>query len=321
MYALFEDAGKFLAGRVMSEADSSLQVELDSGKRVKVKSANVLLKFEQARPRRAARRGPAPGRRDRPRPGLGIRARRRIRLRRPRARLLRRQGRRRRSRPRRCSACSRRRTTSAASARAGSRRRRKRSSRRRCWPSSARSSSAAQIDAWAQRAGGGRAARRRSASSSTASCSSPTRTPPSTRPWSRPRKRAQRAPLDLLKARRRDRPAPYQFHWRRFLFEHFPKGTAFPALAAPAIKDELPLAGVQAFSIDDSATTEIDDALSVQGLGSGTVVFGIHIAAPGLAIAPDSAARQGRARARCPPSTCRAARSRCCPTTWCRPTR
>ena len=46
---------------------------------------------------------------------------------------------------------------------------------------------------------------------------------------------------------------------------------------------------MQAFSIDDSATTEIDDALSVQGLGSGTVMFGIHIAAPGLALAPDSA--------------------------------
>jgi exoribonuclease-2 len=46
---------------------------------------------------------------------------------------------------------------------------------------------------------------------------------------------------------------------------------------------------VRAFSIDDSATTEIDDALSVQGLGTGTVVLGIHIAAPGLAITPDSA--------------------------------
>jgi exoribonuclease-2 len=45
---------------------------------------------------------------------------------------------------------------------------------------------------------------------------------------------------------------------------------------------------VQAFSIDDSQTTEIDDALSVQGLGTGTVVFGVHIAAPGLAISPDS---------------------------------
>ena len=29
MNALFEDAGKFLAGRVMSEADTSPQVELD----------------------------------------------------------------------------------------------------------------------------------------------------------------------------------------------------------------------------------------------------------------------------------------------------
>ena len=45
---------------------------------------------------------------------------------------------------------------------------------------------------------------------------------------------------------------------------------------------------MQAFSIDDSATTEIDDALSVSGLGQGTVILGIHIAAPGLAIAPDS---------------------------------
>ncbi|MEN9894081.1 MAG: hypothetical protein RLY78_4376, partial [Pseudomonadota bacterium] len=48
------------------------------------------------------------------------------------------------------------------------------------------------------------------------------------------------------------------------------------------------LAPVQAFSIDDSATTEIDDALSVNGLGQGTVIFGIHIAAPALAIQPDS---------------------------------
>ncbi|HMZ01621.1 MAG TPA: RNB domain-containing ribonuclease, partial [Burkholderiaceae bacterium] len=84
--------------------------------------------------------------------------------------------------------------------------------------------------------------------------------------------------------------SPYQFHWRRFLFEQFPKGSGFPAgLGAPAVKDELPLAPVQAFSIDDSATTEIDDALSLQGLGSGTVTLGIHIAAPGLAITPDSA--------------------------------
>ncbi|MBP8091917.1 MAG: RNB domain-containing ribonuclease, partial [Giesbergeria sp.] len=89
----------------------------------------------------------------------------------------------------------------------------------------------------------------------------------------------------------------YQFHWKRFLFDNFPKGTAFPALAAPQPPDDLPLADVQAFSIDDSHTTEIDDALSVRGLGSGTVLLGIHIAAPGLAIAPGDALDQlGRQR-------------------------
>ena len=81
------------------------------------------------------------------------------------------------------------------------------------------------------------------------------------------------------------------------MFENFPKGTAFPALQAPAAKDALPLADVRAFSIDDSSTTEIDDALSVQGLGSGTVTLGIHIAAPGLAVPPGSAIDLlGRAR-------------------------
>ena len=38
MYALYEDAGKFHAGRVMSETESSLQIELASGKRAKVKA-------------------------------------------------------------------------------------------------------------------------------------------------------------------------------------------------------------------------------------------------------------------------------------------
>ena len=100
-------------------------------------------------------------------------------------------------------------------------------------------------------------------------------------------RRSHKAPLDLLTAAGAI-DSPYQFHWKRFLFEHFPKGTGFAPLEAPTIKEALPLAPVQAFSIDDSQTTEIDDALSVQGLGSGTVVFGIHIAAPALAIAPDS---------------------------------
>ena len=50
MNALFEDAGKFFAGRVMTETDTSVQIELESGKRVKVKTANVLLKFDKPQP-------------------------------------------------------------------------------------------------------------------------------------------------------------------------------------------------------------------------------------------------------------------------------
>ena len=50
MYALFEEAGKFLTGRVMSSAEASHQIELETGKRVKVKSAHVLLTFEQPTP-------------------------------------------------------------------------------------------------------------------------------------------------------------------------------------------------------------------------------------------------------------------------------
>ena len=89
----------------------------------------------------------------------------------------------------------------------------------------------------------------------------------------------------------------WDFHWQRFLFEHFPKGTDFPALPAPAITDDLPLAAVRAYSIDDSHTTEIDDALSVQGLGTGVVTLGIHIAAPALALRPGDAIDQlGRQR-------------------------
>ncbi len=50
MYLLFDEAGKFMAGRVLSEADASAQVELDSGKRIKVKAANQLLRFESPAP-------------------------------------------------------------------------------------------------------------------------------------------------------------------------------------------------------------------------------------------------------------------------------
>ncbi len=79
--------------------------------------------------------------------------------------------------------------------------------------------------------------------------------------------------------------SPWAFHMQRFLLERFPKGTGFPALPLPAAPADLPLAeGVRAFSIDDSATTEIDDAFSLQPLPDGRMRLGIHIAAPALAL-------------------------------------
>ena len=50
MNLVFDEAGKLQAGRVLSEAEASAQVELDTGKRVKVKAANQLLRFEQPAP-------------------------------------------------------------------------------------------------------------------------------------------------------------------------------------------------------------------------------------------------------------------------------
>jgi len=80
-------------------------------------------------------------------------------------------------------------------------------------------------------------------------------------------------------------------HRDRFLAEHFPRGTDFPAVDLPILR-ELPVADVDAFSIDDSMTTEIDDALSVRALDRADLApgetawrIGIHIAAPALAIA------------------------------------
>ena len=57
VFVLFEDAGKFLAGRILSEADASMQVELDSGKRVKVKTAHALLKLEKPAPAELVAKG------------------------------------------------------------------------------------------------------------------------------------------------------------------------------------------------------------------------------------------------------------------------
>ncbi|MCK6425111.1 MAG: RNB domain-containing ribonuclease [Burkholderiaceae bacterium] len=287
MYALFEDAGKFLAGRVMSEAESSMQIELDSGKRVKVKAANVLLKFDKPAPAELLAEGqrlaaemdldlawefaPAEefGFADLARDYFDAKA----------------------SVAQQAAALFglfgaphyfRR------SGRGQFRKAPEEQVKAALLAIERKAQVAAQIEAWAGELVAGQ-------------CPAPVREQlykilfkpdkngPEYKAVVEAAKRAQRAPLDLLLAAGAI-DSPYQFHWRRFLFEQFPKGSGFPAgLAAPEVAGELPLAAVQAFSIDDSATTEIDDALSLQGLGSGTVTLGIHIAAPGLAISPDSA--------------------------------
>jgi len=91
--------------------------------------------------------------------------------------------------------------------------------------------------------------------------------------------------------------SPKALHMAKFLFENFPRGAGFPDVPVPATPTKLPLADVQAFSIDDVTTTEIDDAFSVTRLADGNVRIGIHIAAPGLGIKPDDAVdKMARAR-------------------------
>ncbi|MBU3583829.1 RNB domain-containing ribonuclease [Polynucleobacter sp. 15G-AUS-farblos] len=87
--------------------------------------------------------------------------------------------------------------------------------------------------------------------------------------------------------------SPLAYHQGLFLKDHFPNGTGHnksigvDQASYEAAVAELPLASVKAFSIDDAGTTEIDDALSVTELADGGHRVGIHIAAPGLAIARD----------------------------------
>jgi len=87
--------------------------------------------------------------------------------------------------------------------------------------------------------------------------------------------------------------SPLAYHQGMFLKAHFPNGAAHnenigvDQSAYNTAIAQLPVAQVQAFSIDDAGTTEIDDALSVTELEGGGHRVGIHIAAPGLAIAKD----------------------------------
>ncbi|MDB5846184.1 MAG: ribonuclease [Polaromonas sp.] len=287
MFVLFEETGKFLAGRILSEADSSLQVELDSGKRVKVKAAHALLKFEKPAPADFIAAGlklvedidldlawefasdEEFGFAELAREYFSADA----------------------SRPaspeQQAAALFRLYDAPHYFRRAGKGRFRKAPPeilQQALAAIEKKKQITAQIATWADELGRGQ-------------CPAPIRDqlykilfkPDKNSAEYKAVVDASRAthtaPLDLLQ-KAGAIASPYQFHWKRFLFENFPKGTRFPELQAPPVKDELPLADVRAFSIDDSSTTEIDDALSVSGLGSGTVTLGVHIAAPGLAVLP-----------------------------------
>jgi len=285
MHALYEDGGKFHAGRVMSETDASLQVELASGKRAKVKTANVLLRFAEPQPDALLRDAEAAAAeidldlawefapegefafaelaRDYFGAGAGA-----VQEAAALVRLF--------SAPHYFRRLGKGRFRKAPeeivkAALLGIERKRQ---------------AAAQVDAWAAQIVAG-------------DCPQPVREQ-IYRILFKPDKnaleykavveasrRSGRSPLDVLQAAGAI-DSPYEFHWRRFLFEEFPRGTGFADVAVPPPPGELALAPAQAFSIDDSATTEIDDALSVAGLGSGRVTVGIHIAAPALALVPAS---------------------------------
>jgi exoribonuclease-2 len=80
----------------------------------------------------------------------------------------------------------------------------------------------------------------------------------------------------------------HDYHFGAFLREHFPGGIAFTAHGPVAVPADLPQADAEAFSIDYSTTTEIDDAFSIRTLENGNTRVGIHIAAPSLGILPGS---------------------------------
>jgi exoribonuclease-2 len=84
-------------------------------------------------------------------------------------------------------------------------------------------------------------------------------------------------------------PSSHDYHLNRFLHEYFPGGVGFPSPLEIASCETLPLADVAAFSLDDASTTEIDDAFSLTPRAGGRIRVGIHIAAPALGFRPGSA--------------------------------
>jgi exoribonuclease-2 len=288
MNVLFDEAGKFLAGRILSEAEASAQVELDSGKRVKVKSANQLLRFDKPSPpdllAQAQALAPsielqlawefAPedefGFADLAEDYFGS------------STLV-----------QQVAALMALQDAPHYFRRAGKGRFKKAPAeivQQALLAIEKKARIQAEIDAWAQQLAAGQTPEP-IAQQLYKILFRPDKNAPEYKAVVQAAKATHKPPLTLLQEAGAI-SSPYQFHWQRFLFEHFPKGTGFPALTAPAITDALPLAEVQAYSIDDSSTTEIDDALSVTGLGTGQVTVGIHIAAPGLAFGPGSALDQ-----------------------------
>ena len=291
MNLVFDEAGKLQAGRVLSEAEASAQVELDTGKRVKVKAANQLLRFEQPAPADLLAQaatlaatvelplawefapedefgfaelaadyfGGTPAAVQQAAMLLALHGA---------PHYFRRSGK---GRFKKASA------EIVAQALAAIEKKKR---------------IAEQVSAWAGELAAGQCPPAIAAQLYKI-LFHPDKNAPEYKAVVEAARATQLAPLALLKNAGAIESA-YQFHWQRFLFDHFPKGTQFPqaALSAPlpaAPADGLPLADVQAYSIDDSQTTEIDDALSVTGLGSGVVTVGVHIAAPGLLIQPGDA--------------------------------
>jgi exoribonuclease II len=84
-------------------------------------------------------------------------------------------------------------------------------------------------------------------------------------------------------------PNAHDYHLGAFLREMFKEGSEFGPYEPLSPVDDLPLSPVECFSIDDATTTEIDDAFSLERLANGNTRVGIHIAAPSVSVAPDSA--------------------------------
>jgi exoribonuclease II len=295
MYALFDDAGKFHAGRVMSESDASLQVELASGKRVKVKSANVLLRFDSPEPGALIAQAQtqaqeidldlawefAPegefGFADLARDYFNAKA----------------------STVQQAAALFKLHEAPHYFRRAGKGAYKKapeETVKAALLGIERKKQLAAQIDAWAGELVQGQCPAP-IAEQLYKILFKPDKNTPEYKAVVEAAKRSQRAPLDLLKAAGAITSA-YQFHWKRFLFEQFPNnkgGTGFPNLEAPAPK----------------STTRS----RCKAWAAARWYLACTSPHPAWRLRPARRWTQWRCSA-CPPSTCPAGSSPCCPMGW-----